>query len=345
MLTVIASLVLGSFLQVSTFDEPLTPGDGVGLAPNPVAPASAGSASRSGGTGDWDPDTPYRTPAAVLAGVGMAAVGIGYRRREDPLVVVVHGDGGSPDDFDQLVSTLGLSHDRVVAFDYSTAVGVGSSTEASHVVPTTEAASALDRLLRSLAEENANIYTIHHSRGGAVGVELIADLDAGVRAPIEGYQGAALLDPAIATGGLGTLQSFGSGSSPLARLIPDDGGFDPVRCDDAGCWDVRENLGENSGVEVVAIRNPDAELTNFDDNPAGLRVFDVPDNKASAWVYWLVNPILGWRRITEAHGSVLTSDVVAECVAAEIEEPGSCRSLSDEPTRFGFSSAGRNRVV
>jgi hypothetical protein len=344
MLAIVGSVLFSSLLQIGVAHEPEAPGDGVGLAPNPIQRTTTALADEHGATPESGPDTPFRTPPGIVAGAGLAALGAGYRRREDPLVVVVHGDGGSPGDFDYLVASLGLPPDRVVAFDYSSGFGTRASTEASQVVATSDAAQALDRLLRSLSEENANIYTIHHSRGGAVGVEMIADLDAGVRPPIDGYRGAALLDPAIAAGGLGAVQSLGAGSSEIARLIPDDGGFDPIRCDEE-CHDVREHLGEASGVSVVAIRNPDAELTNFDDEPSGLRVFDLADSKASAWVYWVVSPILGWHRMTEAHGSVLTSDVVAECVAAEIAEPGSCRSLSGQSSRFGFSSAGRNRAM
>lgn len=343
MVTFLVGLVFGVVVHFSGGVDLPSPGDGIGLAPNPIEHMT----STTGPT--RSPAVPVSVPFPVSAGVAVATVGVGYRRRrEDPLVVLVHGDGGSLEDFEYLVDALRLDPDRVVAFDYSDVDGGASSTESSHTVPTDAAAASLDALLRDLAEDNANIYSIHHSRGGSVGAEMIADLDAGERPPIDGYRGAALLDPAIADGGLGMLQSVGAGSSVVARLIPDDGGFDPIRCSDDGCRDVRDHLGEASGIAVVAIRNPDAEVTNFIDEPEGLRVFDLPDNKVRALLYALVNPLFGWKRITEAHSSVLTSDAAVGCVAAEIERPGSCQALEASAPADGYTSGsggGRQRVL
>jgi len=259
----------------------------------------------------------------------MSAASMVYtrRRNDEPLIVLVHGDGGSPADFNYLIDEMNVDPSRIVSFDYSDVYGVGSSTSSSRTVSTAAAADALDSLLRDLSEQNSNIYSIHHSRGGAVGVEMIANIDEGSRPPIDGYRGASLLDPAIASGFVGELQSIGGSSIPLLDRIPDDGGFDPIRCDVDGCRDVREHLGHNAGVEVVAIKNPDAVVTNFEGSPEGLRTFELADNKPSALWYFLVNPIFGAMRSSEAHGSVLADERVAACVAAEIEEPGSCTDL------------------
>jgi len=326
--------------------EDIAPGGGIGLAPNPIVHSqssgtSSGSSSR----------TPAQYPAVPLAAVASAgALGIGAkRRRQDPLLVLVHGHGGSVRDFGFLVANLDIANDRVVGFDYSAVQrDAPSSTAASRTAPTRAAAAALDELIRDLAQDNANIYSIHHSRGGAVGVEMIADLDAGVRPPIDGYRGAALLDPAIDRGWMGALQSHASHMG--IEQIPSDGGFDPVRCDESGCVDVRDRLGMNAGVEVVAVRNRDAVLPNFHDEPEGLRVFDLPDNKVSAILYGILFAPWFFSRSREAHASVLISESVADCIGSEIAEPGSCGGLDKPdlpyvPARGQFSSHGRNRSL
>lgn len=310
----------------------LSPGDGIGLAPNPIVR----SAATQGGTEPYG--SPPRTFPASLpfaaAAVSVSAMSVVYKRRrnDDPLVVLVHGDGGSAGDFDYLVEEMGMDPSRIVSFDYSAVEGGGSSTSSSRNVSTAVAADELDSLLRDLAEQNSNIYSIHHSRGGSVGVEMIANIDDGSRPPIDGYRGAALLDPAIASGVLGKLQSMGGTSLPFVDRVPDDGGFDPIRCDADGCQDIRQNLGDNAGVEVVAIRNPDAVVTNFGGKPDGLRTFDLADNNVSALWYFLVSPVLGVMRSSQAHSSVLESPEVAACVAAEINAPGSCVELAASPT-------------
>lgn len=300
------------------------PGDGIGLAPNPVIRSADGSTFPE--PRPARPVLPMSIPfvagsAAALSG----SVVFKRRRNDDPLVVVVHGDGGSPESFEYLTTAMGIPSERVVAFDYSAVDGGESSTDSSHTVSTADAADHLDATLRELSRDNENIYTLHHSRGGAVGAELVADLDEGSRPPIDGYRGAALLDPAIAAGPHGWLQSLG-GSWPFG-MAPDDGGFDPVRCTEDGCRDVRAHLGESSGVEVVAFRNTDAVLPSFWDNPDGLRVFEVHDPLPSAALFMAVNPVVALLRLSQAHTSVLKSAHVAECVRAEIEEPGSCTEL------------------
>lgn len=263
--------------------------------------------------------------SAVAATVALA----GWRRRKgrssQPLYVLVHGNGGSASDFDELLEAIGADRSDTVAFDYRTVIDAKSSTDASRIANTEAAAKQLDALIRRLSVYSSNIYSLHHSKGGAVGVSMIASLDDGTRQTIDGYRGAALLDPAIASGWMGSLQRAGR----FANFIPDNGGFDPVRCDSDRCRDIRVNLGEKSGVEVIAIRNPDAVVTNFTDEPQGLRVYDlVDDGKSSA----LLAPfgIYGFqKRVREAHASVLTSSAVASCIKAEVASSGACAWKGD----------------
>lgn len=330
------SALLGLLLVVP-HDAPVdaVPGDGVGLAPNPIVrtslPAVPTRPQPSGTRG------PFPIPLAGVASVG--ALGLSIRRkRDDPLIVLVHGDGGSSGDFSYLVDQLGVPSDRVVAFDYSLVDGGKSSTTSSGSVPTNLAAAELDELIRGLAETNSNIYSIHHSRGGAVGVEMIADLDAGAREPIAGYRGAALLDPAIDSGIYGRLQSMAGAGTRFLAPLPDDGGFDPIRCDADGCADIRAHLGDKAGVEVVAIRNPDALVTNFHGVPDGMRVYDHEDGKLSAAWYLLI-PWRFFGRVSEAHGSVLRSKAVADCISLEIDAPGRCGVGTPSP-RYVYAGGG-----
>ncbi|MEZ5175895.1 MAG: hypothetical protein R2823_06785 [Acidimicrobiia bacterium] len=321
----IGPLLLSGILAVAPPNtDGMAPGDGIGLAPNPTVRSH--QSVPVGVPRPWHPMIPVSTTGVVLAAAG--AVTMYRRRRTDPLVVVVHGDGGSVDDFSFLIEAMEIDPSRVVAFDYSTVDGGPSSAASSHHVRTDAAAAELDGLLRGLAEDNANIYSIHHSRGGAVGAEMIAAIDAGERPRIDGYRGAALLDPAIASGGAGVLQSVGARWA--FGFLPDDGDFSPTRCDAAGCRDVRDHLGDHAGVEVLVIRNRDAVVTNFPDQPDGLRVLDLDDGRGSAWLYPLLSPLLFVWRVQQAHRSVLVSDAVAACVRAEIDHPGSCEELGDD---------------
>lgn len=308
----------------------VSPGDGLGLSPNPVVRPSVAPTR---------PRAPRRPGPLPFAGVAVMAAGAAalYRPRRDdtPLLVVVHGHGGAPGGFDELIEMMDIPGARVVAFDYSWVDGGTDSTASSRSVPTDEAAVALDLFLRRLAVTNSNIYSLHHSKGGAVGVSMIASLDDGTRVPIDGYRGAALLDPAIASGALGILQSAGHG----IPWIPDDGGFDPIRCNDDGCRDIRDHLGEASGVEVIAVRNRDALVTNFTDDPEGLRAFDLHDGLPSALLYGgFMFP-----RILQAHNSVLSHSDVANCVKAEVAAPGSCE-WGVRPRRWRFPFLGSSRL-
>jgi pimeloyl-ACP methyl ester carboxylesterase len=285
----------------------------------------------------------------IGAALGVGAIAGGAvlmqaRRRKDdePYYVVVHGNGGSAEDFGLLLDRLGVGSDRVASFDYRDVGGGATSREASRAASTERAAEALDRLIRDLSVEHGNIYSIHHSKGGAVGVSMIGALDDGSRPPIDGYVGAALLDPAIGNGWLGYLQRLGG----LSTLLPDNGGFDVQRCTDGECRDVRENLGEASGVEVIAIRNLDAEVTNFRDRPEGLRVYDlVHDGGAPARYLFPVSPLLGFKRVWSAHGSVLEHDAVADCIRAEVAEQGSCVWNDGKRIATRRSGGGGSRVT
>ncbi len=318
---VAALAVLSLAIPLSTpAPADLVPGDGVGLSP--TAPAVSPV--------DLPRNPAHRRPhpygfglVGTLTVLGGAVVERRRRRRSgEPVYVLVHGDGGSRRDFDPLLERLGVDPSDTVAFDYRSVVAGESSTEASRTAVTGAAARELDRLIRELAETHDNIYSIHHSRGGAVGVSMIASIDDGTRPPIDGYRGAALLDPAIASGSLGGLQRFGR----VSTHIPDNGGFDPIRCVDGECRDVRAHLGEAAGVEVIAIRNPDAVVTNFTASPDHLRVYDLVDDggRSALWpAAW------GWLpgfigRVRSAHASVLDNWVVADCIKAEVREPKSC---------------------
>lgn len=336
------SLVLVGLLLAVPADvpiEPTVPGDGLVLSPTPVVRSPVRLPSSRIPVG----------PGGLGAAVGMAAVAGGAvlaqvrRKRDDePFYVVVHGSGGSADDFDHLLARMGVSSDRVVSFDYLDVGGGSNSTEASRTVTAERAAEALDQLIRGLSEDHSNIYSIHHSKGGAVGVSMIGALDDGSRPPIDGYVGAALLDPAIGSGWLGRLQRIGGVSS----WLPDNGAFAVERCTDGECRDVRENLGRNSGVEVIAIRNPDAEITNFVDNPSGLRVYDlIHDGGAPARFLLPLSPLLSSLRVWQAHGSVLRNESVAECIAAEVAEAGSCVWNDGKRTTPVWSGGGGGKAT
>ena len=318
----IATILLTVALFALGSPEMGAPGDGLGLVSGPVV----GSPLTSSGT-PLRGSTPRNTQipgvaAALAAGVGIVALSARAARRRDdePFYVIVHGNGGDAEDFDELLEHMGVGRERVAAFDYRLAAPGASSTAVSRTVDSDQAAVALDRFLRGITNRHHNVYSIHHSKGAAVGVIAIAALDEGSRPPIDGYRGAALLDPPIADLPLGPLQRLGT---PIP-MIADNGGFDPIRCDDGGCRDIREHLGSRAGVEVVAIRNPDAEITNFTDEPDGLRVYDLADDGGpSAWALaW--NPYAFLRRVFEAHSSVLRHPAGAGCIVDEVAEPGSC---------------------
>lgn len=332
-------LVLVALSSPYASEGPIAPASGLGLAETPIVRSGA----RSDSAETPNRSVPWSVPFGALGASGAAVAGaVAVRRRRDPVYVIVHGDGGSADDFERLLFRMGVTPDQTVAFDYRSVIPARTSTDASRNTPTEAAAEALDRLIRDVARRHDVVYSIHHSRGGAVGVEMIAALDDGTRPPIPGYRGAALLDPAIGAGTLGALQRLGG---PIGA-VPDNGGFDPIRCEGGVCHDIREDLGRRSGVEVIAIRNPDAIITNFVDEPRGLRVYDLVDDGAPSALSRWWNPWWVFRRIFEAHGSVLEHRSVAECVRAESLAPGSCTWTGHRrPPRVMWGrGAGRTRL-
>jgi pimeloyl-ACP methyl ester carboxylesterase len=329
-------LTLSSPLSLGDVDG-LVPGDGVALDPVPAVVVPLGLPEPSDrGSRSTVPLGMGAVASVTLVGAGVVA-GRRRRRSMEPLLVLVHGNGGSEASFDPLLDQLSVGSFEVVAFDWRTTTPAATSTEASKVAPTEAAAHDLDTLLRELSKDHGNIYTIHHSKGGAVGVAMIAALDDGTRPAIDGYRGAALLDPAIATGWLGAVQRFGAFSTHL----PDNGGFDPVACSSDGCRDRRDHLGEASGVDVIAIRNPDAVVSNFRDQPDGLRVFDLVDDGKPSALWFSGIPLVFASRVSEAHSSVLEHWSVADCISAEVVTAGSCEWKGDSwSPRIVWGSAG-----
>jgi hypothetical protein len=233
---------------------------------------------------------------------------------------LVPGHGGTAHDFDELIALIGVDSSLAEAFDYRWAYPSPDARLASQRAQAADAADALNVYINILARDHANIYLLGHSKGGAVVTELISRWDSDPRLAVAAVAGAALLDPAIASGGLGDLQRLGF----VVDGVADNGLFDPVRCGWLTCTDVRAGLGKRAGVEVIAIRNPDALVTNFLDRPDGLRVYDLDDDGAHPLARpWDIGAVMA--RIRDAHASVLRSTVVADCIAAEATLPGSCQ--------------------
>ena len=310
------TVVAGTSAVVGEASDIGSPGDGLGLSPaEPEAPTRG----------------PVRIPLAPAGGAGIGAVVIAgaalSRRRQGgstgagdgPLYVYVPGHGGDPDGFDDLAGRIGLDPGDVRVFDYSWAWPSSDPIEASRRAPTSDAADALSSYVAALGSDGRSVYLVGHSKGGAVITEVISRWDEHPSMGVDAVVGATILDPPISRGPLGLLQSLGW----LHGDTADDGLFDPVRCGWSGCRDLREGLGERSGVEVVVVRNPDAALTNFRDLPDRLRVYDLDDGGGSMFERF-PNLIGMWQRMGEAHNSVLHSDTVAACIAAEARTTGSC---------------------
>lgn len=327
----LATVVFAAFLSLSP-----APGNGLGLAPGPVHPQSDRPL----------PITIPTVPLGIAFGVGgVAALAVARprprgrnARSEEPVYVLVPGHGATADGFDDLVTRMGIDPAHTEVFDYRWAYPTADPELAAQRALTADAADALNVLVSLLAREHANIYLIAHSKGGAVVTELVSRWDADPLLAVPAVSGAALLDPAIATGALGDMQRLGF----VVDDVADNGLFDPVRCGWLTCTDVRANLGAKAGVEVIAIRNPDAIVTNFTDDPDGMRIYDLDDRGPHPLARpWDVAAILA--RIREAHGSVLHSDVVAACITAEATLPGSCvwpDAVTERPRGSGRSGGG-----
>jgi hypothetical protein len=236
----------------------------------------------------------------------------------DPLVVFVpgHGQEHGSEAFADLVRHMGIDDDQARYFDYRWVDGQPDASWASSRVPLDEAAQSLNAYVAGVADEGRPVYLVGFSKGGATVAELVADWDDGHWGPSDAVIGAALLDPPIAAGAQGFVQSLGRRIGP----VPDDGGYDPVHCTflGFGCEDRRVDLGQASGVEVVVIRNPKAAVTSFADVPRGLRVYDVPDPGPTIIGQFVRNPLGVPARIAQAHEAVLHDRSVASCIVAEM---------------------------
>jgi hypothetical protein len=313
------------------------PGDALGLSPGdtnkpkpgpmriPLAPA--GSAGLGG---------------AVIAGAVLA------RRRhpgsasglQDPLFVYVPGHGGDPRGFDDLAGRIGVDGDDLRVFDYRWAWPSNDPVESSRRATADDAADALGAYLAALGADGRPIYLVGHSKGGAVITEVVARWDQHPTIGVDAVVGATILDPPISSGPLGLLQSLGWFHGDTA----DDGLFDPMRCGWTGCRDIRDGLGQKSGVEIVIVRNPDAGFTNFRDRPDGVRVYDLDDG-GGGMLGRFPNIFGMWNRMGEAHNSVLHNDTVAACIAAEARNVGSCTwPTSNLPTTVRSSGVEADAV-
>jgi pimeloyl-ACP methyl ester carboxylesterase len=270
---------------------------------------------------------------AGIGGAVIASAVLARRRhtgaapyREDPLYVYVPGHGGGFHGFDDLASRIGVDGDDVRVFDYRWAWPSDDPLEAARRATTDDAADALGAYLAALGDDGRPIYLVGHSKGGAVITEVVGRWDQHPAVGVDAVVGAAILDPPISSGPLGLLQSVGWFHGSTA----DDGLFNPIRCGWSGCRDIRDGLGEKSGVEVVIVRNPDAGFTNFRDRPDGVRVYDLDDGNGSM-LSRFPNIFGMWSRMGDAHNSVLHSDTVAACIAAESREIGSCTWPTSDP--------------
>jgi hypothetical protein len=341
-------------LLLAATPVPAPPGDGIALAPSPppeVRPADllpppgflrgdppAGKAG-SHGSGNWPPLGGGGPLTAMFAAMVGAAMAIHQKRRFRGIpapgavppgmkVVFVPGHGsGWRDHFDGLIGHLGLTDEQAYFFDWRSAVpGVSDHRTASERATASDAAAALQIMIESIREPGDQIYLVGFSKGGAAIAHLIADWDRDPDLIRPDVVGVTLLDTPMADGLHGLLQSIGL----LHGSLPDDGGYDPMRRGWPGFLfheDSRERLGERSGVEVVAIRNPDSLIANFGDHPEGLRIYDLddggPDLREAGIGGFLP-------RIVEAHHSVLWSPLVADCIRAEMWQAGAC-ALPEDP--------------
>jgi len=292
-------------------------------------PTDPGSASQeSSPAPDQAPDG--STPGLLaLAGLAAALAALQQRRDDlspaaglslddNPVVVFVpgHGQAQGSEAFADFIEHMDIDDEAVRHFDYRLINGGSSAPEASADVGIDDAATGLNAYLAGVAGDGREIYLVGFSKGGATIAELVADWDAGRWGPSDAVVGAALLDPPIASGSLGWLQSVGRFWGP----VPDDGGYNPVQCSFLrfDCSDRRVWLGRESGVEVVVIRNPKAAITSFGDDPAGLRVYNAADEGPTIGGQLIRNPFGLPTRIAEAHDAVLHDPKVADCVVAEL---------------------------
>lgn len=316
-------------LALALLTEPV-PGDGLRLVPDPVV----GPSPAPGAVAPSSPAAPALPFPAALAGVVAGIVALAAStwaaRREDEqaaassgerLVVFVsgHGSGSAPGVFAHLVAMMGIDPAQARYFDYRWADGGTDHTRASQGATVDETADALAGYLAGLAALGRPMYLVGFSKGGAGVAELVARWDRG-QPGAAAVQGAALLDPPMASGIHGFLQSLGTLWGPMA----DDGGYDPVRCSIWECTDSRDRLGEASGVPVVVVRNPQSVVANFADVPEGLRVYEASDGGPGLLETLFTRPWAVAGRLSEAHNAVLHDPRVADCIVAEMRQTGAC---------------------
>lgn len=310
----LGAVTLGPGLGLSPGDQPVPPPEGRAPAP-PVEPDAAvpGAALLLG----------LAAAAAVIASQRPGSA-LGLRPPDDALVVFVpgHGQGPGEEVFGQFVESMGLDPDDARYFDYRWVTGDTDAHRASMQAPLHPTTASLNAYLAGVADGDRPVWLVGFSKGGTAVAELIGAWDDGRFGPEANVAGAMLLDPPMATGMLGTLQSVGRWVGP----VPDDGGYDPVDCSFLwfGCRDARAHLGDESGVEVIVVRNPRAGVTSFGDRPPGLRVVDAPDDGPGPWGQVFTNPFRLFSRLSEAHESVLSDPAVARCLVAEMWKPGTC---------------------
>lgn len=331
------------------------PGDATRLAPEPDPPSPPPSTVPV--TPPTKPVEPVGAPVLPLASILAAAAALaaaawsrngtpspadGLALSDDPLVVFVPGHGNAMGDFDDLADLMDLDPGDYRVFDYRWTVETADPVRASQTASIDSTADALNAYLAGVADGDREVYLVGFSKGGAGIAEMVSRWDDGLPAPVPGVIGAALLDPPISGGFQGVLQSLGHRIGP----IPDDGGYDPVHCGLFGCDDHRDHLGEGAGVEVLVLRNPKAGITSFDDRPAGLRVYDVPDEGRGPLASVLHNPFTYPARVAEAHDAVLHDQRVADCILAEMAEIGSCdMGSSAEPLARSSGGGGGGAIL
>ncbi|HUG75401.1 MAG TPA: hypothetical protein VMM81_07000 [Acidimicrobiia bacterium] len=271
-----------------------------------------------------------RSVADMVRFSGEVSPGDALRLSSPPGLQVVfvpgHGDAHASRVFHEMVAMLGLDPASVHHFDYRWVVPVDDHAWAARLAPADLTALTLNDFLAEVSARGESIYVVAFSKGGASMAELVARWDRGLEGPNDAVIGAALLDPPIAHGLSGWLQSAGR----VISDIPNDGGYDPIEClvMRFECVDTRVDLGMPSGVEVVVIQNPKAGVTNLGTaRPDGLRVVDVADDGPGPLAALLGMGIFAPVRIARAHRSVRRSPTAAACINAEMWSPGAC-SLS-----------------
>ena len=305
----------------------LTAGPGLGLAPGDAPPPA-----ESPIPGTPTPPLPSWPSGAVALGMAAAAavlaargsgVALGLRPPPETLVVFLpgHSQGLADEVFADFVAEMGLDPGAARYFDYRWVTGDVDAQRASEMAPVARSAAALNAYVAGVAHGGRPVWLVGFSKGGNVIAELVAAWDRGQTPPAD-VVGAMLLDPPMASGIHGKLQSVGT----VMGMLPDDGGYDPVDCSLLVFWcrDARAHLGEASGVEVVVVRNPRAGVTSFGDHPPGLRILQAPDAGPGPWEQLWRDPFGWFRRITQAHESVLTDPAVARCLVEEMWHPGDC---------------------